>query len=759
MASALAARTGAAVKRVSSAEFGTSGIEFFNGFVNDPSEYKGTFRDLRTALREYEKIRRSDPTTAACLGAIELMVGGAEWTVKPPKDPNAVEQDAAEHGQRVLFSFPSAPWSHTIHHVSGTMSWAGFAILEAVYALDDDGRVVVRRFAPRLPHSISKWNWNDADGRLDSIEQDVMGPNGRAPKPIPRDHLIHFILLPWGDDPRGLSPMRPVYKPGWLKGEYERIDGVAYERQGVGIPEATVPDNAQADTIREAESICQSVRANEQGFIVHKESIKFNMVDMKSEGTKDCDAAIRRCDEQIARAFQAAVLMLGTTASGSRALGAELGEMFLLSIEAHHKAIADPLNALLARLTLWNFGPGVRPPTLIATSPYHRRDPESMARLYAILRNVGFPLGANDAAHVRKLAVLPEDPGEPIAPRPVATFPGAPAPEMPPGAKKPTADDDKGDDEGKEAKPQDGEKGEHEDDAPEAHTHGACGHATPYRYGAERRFRRDLTKWEHAVGLRQLEAAMDDAVETAEGATAAIRAAAVKDLAGDISRIVAAGAAGDLKQIALAPATRAALEEQVRAVLFDLYLFGRSTVRGELDRLGLSKAGATALAFDDDDRDKRINDLLGSEADRVTTEIVNRVEGSAKELATGEMRTKGAGLSKVGAAIAKAAQQAVRTAVGRTVSGALNTGRDVEMRVAAEAGIAEKVQLSSVLDENSCDVCIEQDGSETTIGSSEYAVLTPPLNECKGKGYCRCIQVIVGEEDVSLLPPRDGDVE
>ena len=56
------------------------------------------------------------------------------------------------------------------------------------------------------------------------------------------------------------------------------------------------------------------------------------------------------------------------------------------------------------------------------------------------------------------------------------------------------------------------------------------------------------------------------------------------------------------------------------------------------------------------------------------------------------------------------------------------------------------VELSAILDENTCEVCEKLDGQEFDFGSAGYEENTPPVRDCEGKANCRCLYVVLFKE-------------
>lgn len=72
-----------------------------------------------------------------------------------------------------------------------------------------------------------------------------------------------------------------------------------------------------------------------------------------------------------------------------------------------------------------------------------------------------------------------------------------------------------------------------------------------------------------------------------------------------------------------------------------------------------------------------------------------------------------------------------------------NQGRNMEILTAGAQGKAEFVVRSEILDNATCDVCQELDGSVFRIGSPEYHQYMPPAL-CLGRDRCRGFYIAIG---------------
>lgn len=720
-------------------ERGVSGTNFFGGFVDNPQEYLSTFTDHATAMRTFREMRRSDPTVRAVTFATELMARGCEWEVDPPADATKFEIEVTRNAKRSLFEVPREAWQTTLHRVTSELLWAGFSLLEMNLEVGDDGLVWATRFAPRLPDTLWRWNWDWATGDWTSVEQDA-STTEKVPQPIPRVKCVHFVLEPEGDDPRGVSPLRFVYRPAYMLGEFEKIQAIALERGAVGIPTVKLPNNAPAEDEIAAEKVCRSIRAHERAFAVYREPMELAMLDQKATQLVDCAPAIQRQKEDICRAFLAQMIMLGTTATGARSLGDTFLTTWLVGVDAINSLIAQSWSKQwLARWTEWNYGTKARPATLRASSALQFTDAETLSKAVATLAEAGMPFGDRDAEFLRKALRMPTTSGDVLFAAREPAAPGEP-PAAPPAA--PAAAP-------KNAKPAATGVG------PETHSAG-CGHDHMERLIVRRprEFPRALTRWEQLVPLRQIEGRLDDAVAAAVAASEPVRKRIVASLDAQARAAYSAKDPAAISAMDAAPEDRTAMRDALLAEFEELRAFGRQSVAAEHKRLRTANmlgAGAALVTFAADDADGEADALdtamLDAKATQLADEAVNRTVGTARTTTLARMRAE-MGLTGLLAEWTDFAERATQSAATHGVSTALNTGRDSAMREIAKADPSQRAQYSSVLDERTCGPCAAADGTETTVGSLEYSRLDPPYAECEGADLCRCIWVLIGADEV-----------
>ena len=124
---------------------GLPGTPIFSGFLRDFGEYNPQLEGL-TAVRTYEKMRRSDAQVAATLLACELPIRAANWDVHPASDSPADREIAAFVRENFFdgleYTSPSGVrtsqcWDDVLRNALLMLAF-GASAHEEIYAIDGD---------------------------------------------------------------------------------------------------------------------------------------------------------------------------------------------------------------------------------------------------------------------------------------------------------------------------------------------------------------------------------------------------------------------------------------------------------------------------------------------------------------------------------------------------------------------------------------------------------------------------------------------
>lgn len=389
-------------------EVGRSGTNIFKGIINE--EYVSDLSGSR-AMKTYDEMRKSDATVKAALGAVQLPIRRAKWFVNPASEED-IDREIADFISSALFEYQGLAWDDFLRQALLSTAY-GVMVFEKVFDVRTvNGRpmIVWKKFAPRLPNTITAWELSDGS---EGIKQTTL-QGGEAE--IPLEKLLVFNNEKEGDNWWGIALLRPAYKHWYIKTNLEKIDAIAHERQGLGVPSVELDDNASEADVLQAETILSNMRAHEKGYLIERKNMKVEFKDMKSSSTKDPARAIDYHNRQITLAVLAQFLMLGSGASGSYALSKDHSELFLQALEAVASSIADVINKYaIPQLVDLNYDNVSIYPKLDFAG-ISRTDVDALSVAYQRLVQSGGikPIEA-DEVYLRKIMGLPEREEEDMA--------------------------------------------------------------------------------------------------------------------------------------------------------------------------------------------------------------------------------------------------------------------------------------------------------------------------------------------------------
>jgi phage gp29-like protein len=331
-------------------ECGTTGTPILGGFLRDAGEYNPALEGA-AAFAVYEKMRRSDAQVAATLLGMKLPIRAAEWAVVGPPRPTPVEKEATEFiRQELLEEIDLDP----VIENALLMFDFGVAAHEDLYYIDGD-RVRLRGLAPRLPITFNRWIVEREE--LKAIEQQGWAGEAFKTVEVPASKLAIFTFNQEGSNFAGRSLLRPMYLHWYIKSNLYKIDAIASERNGMGVPWAKMADNAKAEDRRTAIGWLEKLSVHEKAAILIPPGWEWGLKGV--EGTlRDPKDSIAHHNMQISMAGLAQFMMLGQSSSGE--LGHVMNDFFFMALQSAANKIARVLTwTTVARLVDFNFA-GVR---------------------------------------------------------------------------------------------------------------------------------------------------------------------------------------------------------------------------------------------------------------------------------------------------------------------------------------------------------------------------------------------------------------
>lgn len=384
----------------------------YGGIINE--DYAQEMNGLQ-AVKIYDEMRKSDGTVAAAMSAVKMPIRRADFFVVPVDEKDARHVEVSTFISRCLFEFPEISWDDFLRQVLLELDY-GVMPFEKVFDIrdiDGVGYIIWKKFAPRLPKSVLRWEIDGENGKKEfGIEQQRFQDIGGANPQIPGEKLLIFVNNKEGDNWWGVSTLRPIYKHWYMKKKLEIIDAMAHERQGLGVPVVKIPAAMSKEDRTKARNILRNIRADHEGYAIVPMGIELEFMDMHASNTKDSTDSINYHNHEIMLSVLAQFLLLGASTSGgsgSRAVSEDHSRLFLQSLEAVAKQICDVINKdAIPELVRLNFPDVTEFPKLDFTD-ISRLDLVNLANTYKTLCDAGAikPIRA-DQNFLRNNMNLPE---------------------------------------------------------------------------------------------------------------------------------------------------------------------------------------------------------------------------------------------------------------------------------------------------------------------------------------------------------------
>ncbi len=354
---------------------------------------------------------RNEGAIASVLAAYTLLLRRATGTVNPAGcRPEVAQLVADDLGLPVAGKDePGAARTRGVswaEHLRCALSYLTFG--HAAFELEAEMRGGQARLVglhERLQSTIQEIH-ADRQGRLLGISQQLV-TNKNQPQ-IKADRLCFYSHDREGANWAGRSLIRPAY-PFWLiKQSMLRTHSVSNQRWGAGVPvmEALPGTNPSPAQMAEAMQMAAAARSGEQAGAATPPGFAMKILGLTG-AVPDTLAFIRYLDQQISRFALVGFLDLGSSETGSRALGQSFIDLFKLNVATIGNAVADTVTRqAAARVVEWNWGDEPVPTVQVSDIGAAH---DITAEALNLLLNSG-ALSADPAleAHVRRMFKLPE---------------------------------------------------------------------------------------------------------------------------------------------------------------------------------------------------------------------------------------------------------------------------------------------------------------------------------------------------------------
>ena len=746
-------------------EYGASGTPIFGGFLRERGEYNPALMGLE-AIATYEQMRRSDAQVAATLMAIKLPIRSAVWDVTVEKDASPVEVEAGDFVRQCLFK--DNDFSAILRNALLMLDF-GVAAHEDCWEVVGN-RVRLAKCASRLPLTFYRWLTNETGEELAALEQLGYRGGDYITTQVPADKLALFTYNQEGQNYTGLSLLRPMYQHWYMKSNLYKVDAIACERNGMGVPTVMLSKDAKREDINAAKAWVSSLVAHERTGLVLPDGYLFKLEGVT--GTlRDPKSSIDHHNTAISMAGLAMFMMLGQSAHGSRSLGASMSDFFFMGLEATSNQIARVLTlGTVKRLVDFNFAGIVNYPRVVPQQILTLKFEAIVDALQRLAMSGVIEPDDTLESSMRERMGLPEVDKATVrgVPGPIAGK-GVPV-ETAPGKTDPPADGEEVIQDGAEGGDQgvDAESGELSDadiakvaevvkaamsarslraspgrtrrslmplramDAQSVHVDGAMGGVN---------LRRMPRGMEVHLALSEIAGALDKGRDEIAAALRAARPAVQSEiihkvLNRPVGAMHKASVDADPKLVA-----------KVAGILEGVRDFGRGQVGKERakQRAGARPEDAAKIRM----ADARGKDSIGLYADGVVSEFTNTMSSRATNAVIDLKRKSGL----TDGEIFEKSQESLDGQSDKWIDGVGSKGANEAFAEGRSDGYAEyadeisSVIYSALLDMNTCEACTAADGS---AAPSPEEIDDVPNPDCDGGDKCRCVHVYVfGDEGKS----------
>jgi hypothetical protein len=326
------------------------------------------------SVRTFARMRH-DPTLTSVLAAYTGPIRSAPWHVDPAGASAKMTKVVADSLGLPILGSTAKPgarrqrgvrWRDHLRLALLHLTY-GHMIFEPVYEVDGDAAYLAE-LPERMPHSVSMLWVDQATGEFQGISQNhsqARAVNVTSPE-IAADRLLMYVHDREGSAWFGRSLLRPAFGSWLFKQDTLRVHATSLRRFGAGTPtmEPLAGYTPTAAEIQQAARAAAAVRVGDTGGVT---TPGFTLRIKGVEGDiPDAMPFLRYLDEQMAREALTSVLDLGSTATGSRALGTAFLDVLGQALQAAAEEIADTATgSLAAKIVEFNEGPDAAVPQIV----------------------------------------------------------------------------------------------------------------------------------------------------------------------------------------------------------------------------------------------------------------------------------------------------------------------------------------------------------------------------------------------------------
>lgn len=323
-------------------ELGSTGLRQWGGYVHE--EFLRAWQASRKAHTIKEML--TDSIVGVSLWVYDLLMRQVNWDIEPANEDQP-SLDHAEFVKQCLFDDMSHTWTDTISEHLSMLPW-GWSFAEVIYkqrrgdhrdpskrSKFDDGKVGIRKIAPRSQDSLDRWEFGEGGEVLGFHQIDTY--NGTHAY-IPIEKALLFRTRSVKNSPEGTSLLRSAYIAWHHKKSIAALQGIGIERDATGIPVVRVPSSIINDSKTDPQAaeiysmfkkIATNLRRDEQHGLVlpsdcdeitHKPLYDLQLLSTAGTRAIDTQGVLDGKNKEIAISLMVDIILMGHEAVGSYAL-------------------------------------------------------------------------------------------------------------------------------------------------------------------------------------------------------------------------------------------------------------------------------------------------------------------------------------------------------------------------------------------------------------------------------------------------------
>jgi hypothetical protein len=346
------------------AEIGVSGLKRSGEtHASIDEEWLADLRGKKGA-QVYREMADNNSTIGAILFTVDSFARKLKWEIDAGGDTPQAKQ-AAEFVEGCLEDLDE-PFANTVGEVVRGLIVYGWAATELVYKMrkgdgsrHNDNKIGWAKFGPRSQDSLLDWEFSEAGDLLGMYQQG-------APKYdvdfIPVEKLMMFQSTgATKGNPEGRSCLRNCYISYYFLKRIQTSEAIGVSRSLAGLPKMTVPlrllssdaTSAEKSLLNNFQQMVSRIKADEfAGLVLPAEvddngptGYKFELLTGSTGKTADTNPIIDRLERNLARAFLADWLFLGSGTTGSWALASTKTNLFAQALGGFLASVVEVINS------------------------------------------------------------------------------------------------------------------------------------------------------------------------------------------------------------------------------------------------------------------------------------------------------------------------------------------------------------------------------------------------------------------------------